>query len=128
MKVFDNDTNKFIDSTKCILVDGTLYRNDEMYRKNISEDLSMYNDLGLRDINDELIYSECSIVQFEFEFYNIIRGYFQFNKRSLSYDIVFLDKYEDYVSINYGNETYSRNIKDFKIIDTIQENKLGLIK
>lgn len=81
-------------------------------------------DIGLKDINGKSIYADCSIVEFEWgqDRHNII-GYFTFNQEYLSYEIIMLNTQKG-KSMCYA----PHNCFNFKIIDTIQENKLGLIK
>lgn len=101
--------------------------------------------IRLNDINNNKIYADCSIVEFilkdEVKFvdftgrkptiWNEIKmiGYFTFNVEDLRYKINIIDwdknKTKAQFSCLYYNLT---NMYNFKIIDTIQENKLGLIK
>ena len=95
-----------------------------------------FKDIGLKDINGKSIYANSSIVEFTIREDGIklpVNGYFKFdpiflryyiriiedkgvgNRYYLGLQVVPWDKYCDY-------------IRDIKIIDTIQENKLGLIK
>ncbi len=84
--------------------------------------------IGKKDINDKKIYSDCSIVEFEVIKGVIIKGFFYFDTDDLSYSIKVIS---DDTGIITKKEQYNLSYqKDFifKIIDTIQENKLGLIK
>lgn len=77
----------------------------------------------LNDTKGNKIYADCSIVEFQWgEDEHIIKGYFTFNLEFLQYEIIMLN-------IQKGQScAYSPfKCKDFKIIDTVQENKLGLI-
>ena len=81
------------------------------------------NDIGLKDINEKSIYADCSIVEFK----NIgsnYTGYFTFDLVKLCYKIIVLD----IKSVRKKFIFNSNNIENIKIIDTIQQNKLGLIK
>ena len=88
------------------------------------EDFTYHNYIGKTDINNKKIYADCSIVEFFYpsnhilEVFNKEIGVFKYDKERLQYLI-------------YGNdgERYDiKGLKNIKIIDTIQENKLGLIK
>ena len=121
--VWDEDSEIFIDETKCILVDGTLFRNEKDFANKISDDLSMFFSIGLKDINGKSIYADSSIVEFK----NIgsnYTGYFTFDLVKLCYKIIVLD----IKSVRKEFIFNSNNIENIKIIDTIQQNKLGLIK
>ena len=81
------------------------------------------NDTGLKDINGKSIYADSSIVEFK----NIgsnYTGYFTFDLVKLCYKIIVLD----IKSVRKEFIFNSNNIENIKIIDTIQQNKLGLIK
>ena len=126
MKVYDEDNECFIDETKCIFQDETIYRNLKAFQVGISEDLSVFDEVkGLLDINGEKIHALSSIVEFEYPLsngkYEKTKGYFYLNKKTLRYNI----------NVFIGNKTiwyYKESMRNFKIIDTIQENKKGLIK
>ena len=80
-------------------------------------------DIGLKDINGKSIYADSSIVEFK----NIgsnYTGYFTFDLVKLCYKIIVLD----IKSVRKEFIFNSNNIENIKIIDTIQQNKLGLIK
>lgn len=99
----------------------------------IREDETKY--IGKKHIEGNKIYADSSIVEFEIRLRTCtlpIIGYFQWNNRLLNYQIIVLDDKGDDGKV-YGGKiipysTYSSEIFDIKIIDTIQENKLGLIK
>lgn len=81
-------------------------------------------DIGLKDINGKGICADCSIVEFNnSQLWNKYIGIFFYNKDKLCYQIKIIDG-------NRKDEIipYDKYCSDFKIIDTIQENKLGLIK
>ena len=91
--------------------------------------------IGKTDINGKKIYADCSIVEFDFRYIEIcdlepwkLVGYFKFNINTLRYEIKILDiKNENKIawrSLDYDEDLMS----NIKIIDTVQENKLGLIK
>lgn len=80
--------------------------------------------VGLKDINNNKIYADCSIVEFQWanRFRNIQTdwGVFKYDLDYLQYLI-----YEENEDINKSS---IKEVFNIKIIDTIQENKLGLIK
>ena len=78
------------------------------------------NDIGLKDINGKSIYADSSIVEFEHKDKKL-QGFFRYSKMRLSY--VIEDLYND-----MGEMVYDGSQNNFKTIDTIQENKLGLMK
>ena len=86
--------------------------------------------VGLEDISNNKIYADCSIVEFELIINPVCRtvvlnrkGVFKYDKDLCAYIIECID--EDRILIF---STSFKHIKSIKIIDTIQENKLGLIK
>ncbi len=94
--VWDEDSEMFIDETKCILVDGTLFRNEKDFANEISDDLSMFFSIGLKDINGKSIYAYSSIVEFDYlvdienEIFQKRIGVFYFEKTFLAYHTSFL--------------------------------------
>lgn len=98
-------------------------------------DCDFFDYIGKTDINGKKIYPDCSIVEFEIILRRSvlpIKGYFYFDKTSLKYKIKVLeDLGDDGRTYGLGTipySTYRTEIENLKIIDTIQENKLGLIK
>lgn len=88
------------------------------------EDFNYYESIGLKDINGKSIYADSSIVEFNnSQLWNKYNGIFFYNKERLCYQIRIIDGTRNSEII-----PYDRYCSDFKIIDTIQENKLGLIK
>ena len=86
--------------------------------------------VGLEDISNNKIYDDSSIVEFELIINPVCRtvvlnrkGVFKYDKDLCAYIIECID--EDRILIF---STSFKHIKNIKIIDTIQENKLGLIK
>lgn len=83
--------------------------------------------IGKADINNKKIYADCSIVKFSYQYNDrsqieVCIGYFTYSKDVLQYLFVGLDGIRRFFyKMEYG-------VKNLKIIDTIQENKLGLIK
>lgn len=82
-------------------------------------------DIGLKDINGKSIYADSSIVEFFDHKQDYFKGYFTFNITKLAYEIIIFGLNEDFIDVI----TYCKDdITNLEIIDTIQENKLGLIK
>ena len=76
--------------------------------------------IGSNDINNNKIYADCSIVE-GYRGLDSFIGFYKYNKEFLHYEFIVLS--------GCKNKTFGNCIlKDLKIIDTIQENKLGLIK
>jgi len=114
------------------------YITQEVYLVNLENNVTPYfkkdiilckfhKDIGIKDINNNPIYVDCSIVEFKVEIDTGVKnkpliktyqGYFYFDKSRLSYLIKTDRGIFNVCSAIDGN---------FKIIDTIQENKLGLI-
>ena len=88
----------------------------------------LYNGIGKIDIEGNKIYADSSIVVFTF-LDNKLReheviGYFYFNDTDLGYWIEMIDQ----ADVKYNHTRfYANRVKDLKIIDTLQENKLGLL-
>ena len=80
-------------------------------------------DYLMDDTKGHKIYADSSIIEFKWGQHKInIQGYFTFNKEFLEYEIIMLNAQKQQ-SMSYNPYT----CMDFKVIDTIQENKLGLI-
>jgi hypothetical protein len=75
--------------------------------------------IGLTDIDGKKIYADCSIVEFDDE----VKSKAYVRMRNYAYEFYFFES-GGYTKICDFNLEKTR----FKIIDTIQENKLGLIK
>lgn len=90
--------------------------------------------IGLNDISNNKIYADCSIVEFDFLGFgeptpDSYKAFVKWNKERFRYDIQTLSR------VDKNNNLYVFDlgrcidrISNIKIIDTIQENKLGLIK
>ena len=93
-----------------------------------SDRVDVFNYIGIKDINNKKIYADSSIVKFEYEgfdrYFDSV-GFFTFNKDTLQYEI-------ETIIDNNDSHMCSRlsvtKVKNIKIIDTIQQNKRGLIK
>lgn len=81
--------------------------------------------IGLKDINGKKIYADCSIVEFysgnSLDDEQLLTGYFSFNNENLRYEIKDINTKESFYFWNGYDESV------LTVIDTIQENKLGLI-
>ena len=86
-----------------------------------------FNYIGKKDINNNKIYADSSICEIAIKHRTdgnrISIGYFVFNLEYLRHEVVFIDGY-----MKGKKEFYNGFMYRFKIIDTIQQNKLGLIK
>ena len=92
-------------------------------------------DIGLKDINGKSIYANSSIVEFTNDNNKKqYQGYFKYDLYHQRMFFWFLCCVRDNKSFGYLGEGLDRveylpcAMTNFKIIDTIQENKLGLIK
>jgi len=132
--VWDKKSKNFIDHRKmttavsstnclCLFNNGVIF-DVKIIASNREEegtedcDVTVHKYIHKKDINDKKIYADCSIVEF---------GNYKFavmwNNEQLQYDLVCLDN-KSIVPMKINEAT----CKLIKIIDTIQENKLGLIK
>ena len=100
----------------------------------INDDYSVHNYIGKTDINSKKIYADSSIVEIKLyesdslSYHNpVFNGYFKYNTEKLQYEIIRLDSDKSNEKSNYPFGSMPK-IEHIKIIDTIQENKLGLIK
>lgn len=92
---------------------------DSPLLKNFKVD-GIYNGVGLKDINSKNIYADCSIIEMYRGLDSFI-GYYTYNKNKAHYEFIIID--------GCDNDSFGNIIGcSLKIIDTIQENKLGLIK
>lgn len=103
----------------CIDLDGKIkiFENKTIVRN--AEDMYLFNYIGIKDINNEKIYADCSIVEFKY-INKKLQGYFKFDKFKLKYFIILLN--------NKTLEYDPYNILNIKVIGTLQENKPELIK
>lgn len=113
--------------------------------KILNEECQIFNYINKKDINNKKIYADCSIVEFILKdeaifadftgrkptIWNEIKmiGYFTFNDEDLRYEIDIIDWEKSKTKSQFSCLYYNFDrMSDFKIIDTIQVNKLGLIK
>ena len=145
--VWDKELEFFGESNKYLInCNGDLFfDNNDKYLYNQTDKLVACNYIGLKDINNNKIYADCSIVEFDFEYKSTqpkrlenglsqstvysqiqktkLKGWFEYNNEELRYEINILND-SDFICLWYQ----IGDMRNLKIIDTIQENKLGLIK
>ena len=85
--------------------------------------------VGLKDINNNKIYADCSIVEFGFIGFGeskivTYQGFAKWNSDKYRYDIEVISHSDRFV---FDLGKCIDRISNLKIIDTMQENKLGLI-
>lgn len=132
--VWDKSLNIQVDSEFMIGNSGIIYEltgetKNEFKCIDLSKDSCLlFYYIGKKDINGKEIYADYSIVEFDHKIIvDKIIGYFIFNSEELRYEVKILKMHP-----GIGNKTnivYDKwMLSNFKIIDTVQENKLGLIK
>lgn len=88
----------------------------------------LIKNIDLKDINEKSIYADSCIVEFDKcsqdGHSEQLKGFIR-ESSPMIFQIVILDN--DIWNVLYWHE-FRHSIKNLKIIDTIQENKLGLIK
>lgn len=120
-----------IKENKNLYVEFKDENNKEFYKYRKLEDVIFLNYIGLKDINNRKIYADSSIVEFDYlvdfesDVFQKRIGVFYFEKTFLAYHIAFLSG----KNRKGGNaDRYNAfGMKNFKITDTIQDNKLKLI-
>ena len=130
--VWDKHQNRFTDRYVNIRPDGTLWKLTRSVLVPCKDTrYEVFNYIGKKDINNKKIYADSSIVEFENNYLKSgiwsvcrLKGIFIFDSEKLKYKIELLDN--DIYKCLFLQ--YDEKVYDFKIIDTIQENKLGLIK
>ena len=115
--VWDNKENRFPDVNNFVIDSaGNLCNlNLEMLNDSTYE---VFWSMGKADINNNKIYADCSIVEFNILDSTYV-GFFKYNSDRTRYEIE-ISKRESIL--------YDGGIKNMRIIDTIQENKLGYMK
>lgn len=93
---------------------------------------TIHNYVGIKDTEDKSIYADCSIVEF-LKDGCIVNAYFIFCEKTLSYSVMEIENNSPITGVMKHSYPYCiyydwMDDKNIKIIDTIQENKLGLIK
>lgn len=111
---------------KCFHLDGRVKLENGIL-KPIGKDYTIHKGIGLKDINGKSIYADCSIVEWLHQ--NVTyQGYFKFNVEKLYYEVIIIGSDMDNIYESVTVAYHYLNMNCLKIIDTIQENKLGLIK
>lgn len=144
-KKFYDNVNTFYDNNeqyRCALADGKVLVHH--YYNEYEEDLiNPYKEdnvivpfqyIGLNDIDNNKIFADSSIVEFDFLGFGELTpdnyaAFIKWNREKFRYDIQTLsriDKDGDFYVFDMGK--CIDRISNIKIIDTIQENKLNLIK
>lgn len=119
--VFDDIRKEF---TKDVTSFLSFNRNGTINCFNGFGDTKYFKDIGLKDINGKSIYADSSIVEFEYKALQTkVKGYFKYSNITLGYHLHLLEGF-----IGRAFRFDYEYMYNFKIIDTIQENKLGLIK
>jgi len=125
--VWDKKDKTFVSKEDASFIESGSYSSiiTDIIDKN-TDRYQLFKGIGKTDINNEMIYADCSIVEFDLkqnhplEIYSKECGIFKYSNETLSY----------YIELLNGNTLgFGRweNVKNIKIIDTIQENKLGLM-
>ena len=128
-KVFLDDDDDFSLQQDGCLIRGYYPEGSPAYA---NDDFSYFNYIGKTDINDKKIYADSSILKMTIsdeDGEHNHKGYFTYNELLLCYE--FKEPFKDgEMSGNriWRMEKLQPYLVTFKIIDTIQENKLGLIK
>lgn len=130
--VWDDIKREFTNNVTCFMSfneDGTI----NSY--NGFGETKYFQYIGKKDTEGNKIYADSSIVEFIYQGEQIpvhgarvhhtisLVGFFTYDNEEARYEVDILNNSE-YVCLNFD----SLKFKDIKIIDTIQENKLGLIK
>ena len=122
--VWDKIAKEFADN---ICLDAELLQDGISYSLEVKEELfELFYPIGLKDINGKSIYANSSIVEWCHPQGNIYNGYFKWNQKELCYEVITIDSNDNYNGIKL--KFFYLQMNNLKIIDTIQENKLGLIK
>lgn len=127
---WDNEDNKFISWDKVSLVKD---KGDDfvIVMKEIDpicsegRNFKSFDYIGLNDMNDKKIFADCSILKINY-FHSLGDwisdiGYFSFDNETLRYCFTLINENE---IVDYDPSYFD----SLEIIDTIQVNKLGLIK
>ena len=120
--VWDKISEEFADN---ICLDAELLQDGISYSLEVKEELfELFYPIGLTDINGKSIYidsSICKVNYFSSSDWISDYCYFSFDTENLRYIVHLINEKE---IVDYESSYFDC----FEIIDTIQENKLGLIK
>ena len=98
-------------------------------------EVQLLKDIELKDIEGKSIYADCSVIEFDYLFddgKSHYKGYFTYDNENARYKIRAYEFSKD-KKVKINNTLWhipfeKSRVTNIKIIDTIQENKLGLIK
>jgi len=128
--VWDNFEKKFSeDNVRLTAGGGVTY--GECYYGGIAnlegQKFTICNYIGIKDTNNNKIYADSSIVEFLLAIPNQpqvrLRGYFFMSEHTLGYEIQVFG-----MKMTLPMDLRTNVVTEINIIDTIQENKLGLIR
>lgn len=129
--VWDKKNKRFLDGDEFAIDDnGKVYNWDsDSYLKPFKQNMELLNYIGKNDINNNKIYADCSIVEFGFIGFGeskivTYQGFAKWNSDKYRYDIEVISHSDRFV---FDLGKCIDRISNLKIIDTMQENKLGLI-
>lgn len=128
--VWDKYNKKFTNKN-FILANGRF--EDDFYEHEVINELfSFHQYINKKDINNKKIYADCSIVEFEYEVGNAKHiGFFYYNEYTLGYKIKILSSIlNNKASYKFKGLSwcFTADMINLNIVDSIQENKLGLSK
>lgn len=126
--VWDINKKKFsTDVWYNIQPNGKLWRLESGEHIDCSNTHSIHYYINKNDINGEKIYENSSIISFSYWMgtrHVELNGYFVYDSEKLLYKIELLNKDKLYNCVEFSISS----MIDIEIIDTIQENKLGLVE
>jgi len=133
---YDTKNKRFIYTVSAIyfpfhgIIRGDITKPSGILSNQPIEDCELFENTEIMDTEEHSIYAEVHIFSFkhkqkEFAKPSSYKGFFKWNNDKKSFVLYVFE--DDLGLIEYGNYD-NDNMFDFKIIDTIQENKLGLIK
>ena len=126
-RIFKRFTSEF-PNNYCLDLDGKVKEFGNSYikkEKDTAFDVLSY--IGKTDVNGDRIYADCSIVEttiLDESGAIILFGFFMYNKKELRYELNIELNGKEPVCLHFDSE----RMVNVKVVDTIQENKLGIIK
>ncbi len=127
--IWDRTHNRFLDPN---MINGIAFDNGNvhyistnekpklLHNDLFAEEVEFFSYVGIDDIDSKKIYADSSIIEMYRGLDSFI-GYYTYNKNKVHYEFIIIDGCDN---DSFGNIIGS----SLKIIDTIQENKLGLVK
>lgn len=125
IKIFDRDKEEFLLDFQAQDLSLKIIK-DCLYLGNMAR-YTFYDYIQMNDIYDEKIYAECSIVELDFkgvEYEEKLIGYFKYDNEALGYRFYNIKDEREFGMMWYEMRKVCSNLR---IVDTLQENKLGLI-